>query len=60
MHADAVQIGCDQKQDDLQIREMVGGLKETSRVVLSLYYFEQLSVGEISDALRIPSGTVKS
>jgi RNA polymerase sigma factor (sigma-70 family) len=30
------------------------------KAVLSLYYFEQLSVSEISVALRIPKGTVKS
>jgi RNA polymerase sigma factor (sigma-70 family) len=30
------------------------------RAVLSLYHFEQLSVGEISLALDIPKGTVKS
>ena len=30
------------------------------KVVLSLYYFEQLSVPEIGVALKIPKGTVKS
>ena len=28
--------------------------------VLSLYYFEELSISEISTALNIPKGTVKS
>ncbi len=35
-------------------------LSAAKRSVLSLYYFEQLSVSEISFALRIPKGTVKS
>ncbi len=30
------------------------------KVVLSLYYFEQLTVPEIGAALKIPDGTVKS
>jgi RNA polymerase sigma-70 factor, ECF subfamily len=30
------------------------------RVVLSLYYFEELSISEISEVLKIPAGTVKS
>ena len=57
---DSIQLGSDQKTGDLQVRELVRGLKDASRVILSLYYFEQLSVGEISDVLNIPSGTVKS
>jgi RNA polymerase sigma-70 factor (ECF subfamily) len=30
------------------------------RAVISLYYFEQLSIPEVSAALKIPKGTVKS
>ncbi len=30
------------------------------KVVLSLYYFEQLSVAEIGSVLKVPAGTVKS
>ena len=60
IHLDSLQAGCDSRGGDPQVREIVRGLKEVSRVVLNLYYFEQLSVGEISDILEIPSGTVKS
>ena len=35
-------------------------MKNDSRVILNLHYFEQLSVVEISIALSIPKGTVKS
>jgi RNA polymerase sigma-70 factor (ECF subfamily) len=35
-------------------------LDTRKRVVLSLYYFEELSISQISAALRIPKGTVKS
>ena len=42
------------------IQELMAKLKAPQKVVLSLYYFEELSVAEISHVLRIPSGTVKS
>ena len=35
-------------------------LSRDHRAVLSLYYVEQLTVAEISEALQIPRGTVKS
>ena len=42
------------------VKELLGKLDFRKRVVLSLYYFEQLGVPEISAALKIPAGTVKS
>jgi RNA polymerase sigma-70 factor (ECF subfamily) len=42
------------------IKELLGKLDVRKQTVLSLYYFEQLSISEISLALRIPKGTVKS
>jgi RNA polymerase sigma-70 factor (ECF subfamily) len=45
---------------DTGVKELLEKLDFRKRVVLSLYYFEQLSVPEISIALKIPKGTVKS
>jgi RNA polymerase sigma-70 factor (ECF subfamily) len=45
---------------DSGIRELLEKLDRKKRAILNLYYFEQLSVSEISTALRIPKGTVKS
>ena len=45
---------------DSDVKELLEKLDMKKRVVLSLYYFEQLSVPEISLALKIPAGTVKS
>jgi RNA polymerase sigma-70 factor (ECF subfamily) len=45
---------------DAGVKELVEILDTKKKVVLSLYYFEQLSVPEISIALNIPPGTVKS
>jgi RNA polymerase sigma-70 factor (ECF subfamily) len=60
INLDAIEIDCCQKEDDLRVKELVQKLKNASRAVLSLYYFEQLSIPEISIALEIPQGTVKS
>ncbi|MBN1975305.1 MAG: RNA polymerase sigma factor [Sedimentisphaerales bacterium] len=47
-------------QKDIGIRELLGKLDIKKQAVLNLYYFEQLNVSEISTALKIPKGTVKS
>ncbi|MHC4618560.1 MAG: RNA polymerase sigma factor [Planctomycetota bacterium] len=48
------------EKKDTGVRELLEKLDMKKRVILSLYYFEQLSVPEISTALNIPKGTVKS
>ena len=45
---------------DIGVKELLEKLDIRKKVVISLYYFEQLSVPEISVALKIPKGTVKS
>lgn len=45
---------------DTGVKELLEKLDMRKQVILSLYYFEQLSVPEISVALKIPKGTVKS
>ena len=57
---DSIENDCCQRNDDLRVKELVQRLKNDSRAVLSLYYFEQLSISEISITLKIPQGTVKS
>lgn len=47
-------------QKDIGIKELLGKLDVKKQAVLNLYYFEQLTVSEISTALKIPKGTVKS
>jgi RNA polymerase sigma-70 factor (ECF subfamily) len=49
-----------EEKKDIGVKELVRMLDFRKKVVLSLYYFEQLSVSEISVALKIPKGTVKS
>ncbi|MCP4259306.1 MAG: RNA polymerase sigma factor [Planctomycetes bacterium] len=45
---------------DTSVTELLEKLDIGKKVVLSLYYFEQLTILEISVALKIPKGTVKS
>jgi len=61
------QVGIDEIKDqqykekkDTGLKELLEKLDVRKKAVLSLYYFEQLSVPEISVALKIPNGTVKS
>jgi len=48
------------EKKDTGVQELLQKLDARKKAVLSLYYFEQLSVLEISVALNIPKGTVKS
>ena len=50
---DSIEIDCYRKNDDLHVKELIQRLKNDSRVVLSLYYFEQLSITEISISREI-------
>jgi RNA polymerase sigma-70 factor (ECF subfamily) len=45
---------------DTGLKELLQKLDVRKRAVICLYYFEQLTVPEVSAALKIPKGTVKS
>jgi RNA polymerase sigma-70 factor, ECF subfamily len=49
-----------QQESLREVSEAIASLPEHYRVVLSLYYFQQLSYQEIADLLHQPLGTVKS
>ena len=48
------------EKKDIGLKELLEKLDIRKRAVISLYYLEQLSVSDISSALNIPQGTVKS
>ncbi|MBO5087123.1 MAG: RNA polymerase sigma factor [Lachnospiraceae bacterium] len=49
------------KQDEMElVRSLVNQLPDKMRIVILMYYMEQMSVDEIAKALHIPTGTVKS
>lgn len=48
------------RQEESLVRKYVTELPEKYRVVILLYYMEDMSIEEIALALKIPAGTVKS
>lgn len=46
--------------DDLDLKQAIKELDDELKVIVLLYYFEDLSVKEISEIINIPEGTVKS
>lgn len=44
----------------LSVQEAVSSLNDSLRTVTTLYYFEDMSIKDISEAINIPEGTVKS
>lgn len=49
------------RQEEAQtVRSLVAELPQRLKVIVLLYYMEELSVSQIADILRIPQGTVKS
>ena len=42
------------------MRQAVERLPERQRVIVLLYYMEELSVAQIAEVVKIPEGTVKS
>ncbi|MDZ5474603.1 sigma-70 family RNA polymerase sigma factor [Bacillus sp. 31A1R] len=46
--------------DEIEVNEVVNSLNEETRMLVILYYFEDLSVKQIAQTLEIPEGTVKS
>jgi RNA polymerase sigma-70 factor (ECF subfamily) len=48
------------EKKDTGVNELLEKLDMEKRTVLSLYYFGQLSISEVSIVLDIPKGTVKS
>jgi RNA polymerase sigma-70 factor, ECF subfamily len=49
-----------EENEEIGIVELLQKLDADKRTAVSLFYFEELSVFEIAEALRIPPGTVKS
>ena len=48
------------EKKEIGIKELLEKLEFKKKLVLTLYYFENLNIAEISVAMKIPKGTVKS
>lgn len=45
---------------NIELEELIQKLPEELRIVIVLFYFEQWTIKEISELLRLPEGTVKN
>ena len=56
----SVEDEVERRQEEERVRKSVLLLPDKQRVVIIMYYVEDMSIEEIASALRIPAGTVKS
>ena len=57
---DSIEAEVLRAEDRRQVQRAVDTLPEKYRVVVLLYYMEELPLAQIASLLHIPSGTVKS
>ena len=57
---DNVETIAAEENSESEIEELLGQLDIDKRSILSLYYFEELSISDIAAAMKVPAGTVKS
>jgi len=50
----------ERRQEEIELKKQFFHLPEKQRIVILMFYMENMSIEEISAALHIPSGTVKS
>lgn len=50
----------DKKENQRLIREMLDTLSDEQRLVIGMYYYQELPVKQIAEQLELPLGTVKS
>ncbi|PLT29635.1 sigma-70 family RNA polymerase sigma factor [Peribacillus deserti] len=48
------------KEESVQLLKAIGGLKETYRTAIILFYYYDYPIKTISDVMEIPEGTVKT
>jgi len=56
----SVEDEVERRQEEERVRKSVLLLPDKQRVVILMYYMEDMSIEEIASALKIPAGTVKS
>lgn len=48
------------KYEDFELKNAIDALEENQKLVVMLFYYEDMSLKDISNALDVPEGTVKS
>ncbi len=59
-NAPSPQSRVEEAQMQRSVEEAMASLPQSQREVLHLFYWDELSVGDIASALRMPEGTVKT
>ena len=57
---DSVEEEVIRKEDQLRVRRFVDALPDRYKLVILMFYMENMSIDEIASALKVPNGTVKS
>ena len=52
------QGSCDHEIETFEWQEILLSLEESSRIIVQLYYYEELSIKETADVLRMNKNTV--
>ena len=53
-------VRAEEPEDYSELHSAIGMLSEKLRIVVILYYFEDLDIASVAEILKIPPGTVKS
>ena len=49
-----------EQSDRLELKDSINNLDSDLKIVVILYYYEDMSIKDISESLNIPQGTIKS
>lgn len=49
-----------EQSDRLELKDSINSLDSDLRIIVILYYYEDMSIKDISESLNIPQGTIKS
>lgn len=58
-----IEINADEKveqSDKLELKDSINNLDSDLKIIVILYYYEDMSIKDISENLNIPQGTIKS
>ena len=49
-----------EQSDRLELKDSINNLDSNLKIIVILYYYEDMSIKDISESLNIPQGTIKS
>ena len=45
---------------EIEIKSIINNLEEELKILIILYYYEDMGISDISEILKMPKGTIKS